>query len=78
MIGLIRRYKARRAAAKFTKAIFDEYWPKCNDIDGSAVQEIGERTGVLLKTKYDPDQHGECEYDAEPGDDWFVLNPAIK
>ena len=67
---------ADTASIAFTKAIFAEYWPTCGDIDGATVQELGEKTGVLVKVKYDPKVHG--EYGAEPGDDWFVLNPALK
>lgn len=78
MFGLIRRYKARKAAAAFTKAIFDDYFPDMQDIDGSTVFGIGQRTGVLLKTKYDPAVHGDNDYECEPGDEWFVLDPAIR
>ena len=74
---LIDRYRAYRAAAKFTKAIFDDYWPMCGDIEGSTVHDLGVKTGVIIETKYDPEIHGECEYDAEPGDAWYVLNPAL-
>lgn len=68
---------AEKIAVAFIKDILAEYWPDCCGIDGETIQSIGEKTGVMVRVKYDPGIHGESEYDCEPGDDWFVLNPIL-
>jgi hypothetical protein len=70
------RDMASRAFAFVSWAMVDGPWQGC-DLDGLAVQEKAQELGLLTKTKYDPETHGESEFDCEPGDEWFVLNPTI-
>jgi len=39
---------------------------------GDDFQEIGEKTGLLQRVPYDPEQHGE-EVEADPGDLIYIL-----
>ena len=50
------------------ESVFDGY-----DLDGRIVQETALELGLLTKTSYDPQKHGEDEY-AEPGNDWYVFS----
>lgn len=57
----------------FCKHIFKDF-PELSSLDGFDIQDLGVEHGLLLKTKYDPAVHGECEYGSEKGDDWYVTN----
>jgi hypothetical protein len=46
------------------------------DIPGDVVQDKAEELGLIIRTKYDPEIHGESDI-AEPGDDWYVFGPLI-
>ncbi len=66
-----------RAMAAFVKWVMQVGpWEGC-DLDGALVQDKAEQLGLLSKTKYDPEVHGEAEFDIAPGEDWFVLHPDI-
>ena len=65
----------------FAKQVLHASWDLA-DIDGSDIQEWAARYGLLRPEPYDPEKHGPNDYDAEPGDAWFVyagpLAPAIE
>lgn len=63
--------------AEFVKWAMQEGPWSGNELDGGDVQDKACKLGLLVKTQYDPDIHGESEFDIEPGDDWFVLAPEI-
>lgn len=66
-----------QAMAEFVKwAMQEGPWDGC-DLDGYDVQSKALQLGLLVRTEYDPEKHGESEYGAEPGDDWYVLAPEI-
>jgi hypothetical protein len=44
--------------------------------ESAYVQDKAVEAGLLVATKYDPEQHGPSDI-AEPGDDWFVFSPAL-
>lgn len=41
------------------------------DVDGGDIQDKAVEYGILKEVPYDPERHGESEYDAEPGDPWY-------
>lgn len=57
----------------FCREIFRDF-PELSNLDGFDIQDYGVKHGLLLKTKYDPEIHGQCEYGSERGDAWFVTN----
>lgn len=77
---VVQRYQARKAAAKFAKMILDAYWPGCYEIEGADIQSFGVKSGVMVEVPggYNPEVHGESEYDAEVGDTWYVAHPGLK
>ena len=42
------------------------------DLDGGSIQDKAENLGIIVRTQYDPEKHGDSG-EAEPGDDWFVF-----
>ena len=66
-----------RAAVFVTWAMREGPW-EGGDLDGGALQDKAEELGLIIKTTYNPDIHGSCDYGSEPGDDWFVLHPDIE
>lgn len=61
------------ASAKFVKwALQEGTWEGC-DLDGYDIQKKATELGLIVRVPYDPEKHGESEYDIEPGDDWYVL-----
>lgn len=66
-----------QAMAQFVKWAMQEGPWSGNELDGADVQDKARKLGLLVKTQYDPEVHGESEFDIEPGDDWFVLAPEI-
>jgi hypothetical protein len=51
-----------------------------NDLDGASVQDKAQALGLIVREPYDPDKHGEPNFDFDeiaPGDDWFVFAPGI-
>lgn len=48
------------------------------DLDGFDIQEKAESLGLIQKVPYDPDKHGESEFDIEPGDDWYEFAPFLR
>jgi len=61
----------------FAKEIIQHAWDA--DIDGSDVQEIAARHGLITEEVYDPAKHGEDIYDAEPGEDTiYVFTDLVK
>ena len=64
--------------AEFAKwAIENSSFEGC-DLDGGYVQEKAVELGILTRTKFDPDVHGEPVCDVEPGDEWFVFSDEFK
>jgi hypothetical protein len=47
------------------------------DLDGFDIHKKAVECEIILPTRYDPIMHGDSD-DAEPGDDWYVLNPELK
>lgn len=66
-----------QAAAFVAWAMREGPW-EGGDLDGGALQDKAEELGLIIKTTYNPDIHGSCDYGSEPGDDWFVLHPDIE
>ena len=56
---------------QFAKAIMRS-WPE-GDVDGFELQDLAVKHGLLKMVPYSPDIHGSSEWDADPGDDWYVL-----
>lgn len=48
------------------------------DLDGGDVQDMAVKCGILTETTYDPEKHGESEWDNEPGDPWYVFSDEFK
>ena len=44
-------------------------------LDGCDIQEKAFELELIYKVKYDPDIHISNVVDAQPGDDWFMLDP---
>jgi hypothetical protein len=65
-----------RAMAKFVKWAMSEGPWNGGNLDGIDIQMKAEELGLLVRTAYDPEVHGEDDC-AEPGEDWFVLAPEI-
>lgn len=64
------------ALKQFARTVIREFaWEGAEG--GDDVQEIAAKLGLIVRVPggYDPKKHGESEYDAEPGDDWFVFAP---
>jgi hypothetical protein len=55
----------------FGKAVLKD-WPDGAGLDCFDVQDLAVKYGLLSKTVYDPEKHGECEYGSVAGDDWYV------
>jgi hypothetical protein len=69
--------ESARGCAKFVKwALLEGSWSGA-DLDGGCIQDTAEELGLIQKVPYDPDKHGDSEFEAEPGDDWFVLTDAV-
>lgn len=65
-------------ASKFVKwAMQEGPWDGC-ELDGYDVQSKALELGLVVRTEYDPEKHGEdSEYEIDAGDEWFVLAPEI-
>jgi hypothetical protein len=62
---------------KFARTIIQDSF-NGGDVCGGEIQELGVSLGLLTKTCYDPKIHGTPDYDAMPGDDWYVFSDLIK
>jgi hypothetical protein len=61
-----------RECAEFVKwALQNSSW-EGSDLDGGEVQDKARKLGLIKKTVYDPDEHGEDDY-CEPGDPYYVV-----
>jgi hypothetical protein len=56
----------------FAKWCLKESWDGCG-LDGGEVQDKAVSLGIIKQVPYDPDKHGPNNWDAEPGDPWYVL-----
>jgi hypothetical protein len=66
-----------KACAEFVQwALSEGSWNGC-DLDGGSIQEKAIALGLLKVEPYDPDKHGESEFDVEPGDDWYTLADGV-
>jgi len=64
--------------AEFARwAIENGSWDGSLGLDGGDIQEKAVSCGILIKTKYDPEIHGNNDVDCEPGDNWYVYSPAF-
>lgn len=46
------------------------------DLDGGSIQDEAVKAGILIETKYDPEQHeAGSDCGAEEGDPWYVFSP---
>jgi len=61
------------AVIEFAKWVICEGVFQAADLDGLSIQEKALELGLLTKTNYDPEKHGEDEY-AKPGSDWYVFS----
>jgi hypothetical protein len=65
-----------QACAKFVMwALMNGSWQGA-DIDGGAAQDKAAELGLIVKTIYDPVQHGANDY-ADAGDSWYVPTEAL-
>lgn len=48
------------------------------DLDGGDVQDKAVECGLLVSVPYDPEKHGELEFDAEPGESIYEFSPELK
>lgn len=48
------------------------------DVSGFDIQDKAVELGILNRTQYDPDKHGENDVDADPGDERFVYSDEFK
>ena len=49
------------------------------DSDGGTVQDLAEKCGLIIETKYDPEKHGADGLSiCDPGDPWFVLSHELE
>ena len=53
-------------------AIREGAWDGC-DLDGAMIQQKAVELGIVKQVPYDPEVHGESEFDCPPGDPWFVF-----
>lgn len=65
----------RAALAAFSKEAIRAAWNGA--VDGGSLQEMAERHGLIVATKYDPAVHGEWT-EGEPGDGYFVFADWLK
>jgi hypothetical protein len=61
--------------AAFAVEMIREAWDGA--IDGGAVQDAAERHGLIVRTVYDPERHGDG-IEADAGDEIFVLADWLK
>lgn len=61
------------AAAKFVRWAMREGAWDGSGLDGGEIQDKAEELGLIVRVPYDPEKHGESEFDVEAGDDWFVF-----
>ncbi len=66
-----------RALAEFLKWCMENAWTCC-ELDGADVHDKAEALGLLKIEPYDPEAHGESEFDIEPGDEWNSLSDDVK
>jgi hypothetical protein len=71
------RLRARNAGAEMSAPDYKAFARWCikeaagSDVDGCALQERAIKCGIVREVPYDPEKHGENDYDAEPGDPWL-------
>jgi hypothetical protein len=56
----------------FAAAVMDSSW-NGHEIDGGDAHELALKHGIIVEVPYDPEKHGESEFDVEPGDPYYVL-----
>ena len=71
ILALIEGDKPRVDFEGFSRAIMN-CWP-IGDVDGLHLQDLAVKHGLLRMEPYDPEKHGEAEYDEEPGDEYYVF-----
>lgn len=49
-----------------------------HDLEGGLIQDKAQELGLLTETIYDPEVHGESEFDTEAGDPWYVFSDALQ
>jgi hypothetical protein len=64
--------------AEFAHWVISESAFQGNDLDGAMVQDKAVECGICVEITYDPTKHGESQWDAEPGDPWYVFSPALR
>jgi hypothetical protein len=69
-----------KGLVEFAKWVMSEGPWMANELDPGDVQSKAIELGVIVATKYDPEIHGESELSeyVEPGDIWYVVNPALE
>lgn len=68
----------RNAPNEFAKWVIRKGWLEGCNLDCLDVQDKAIELGLVVLVKYDPDVHGSNDVDAEPGDDWYVLDPWLE
>ncbi|TWA89555.1 hypothetical protein [Bradyrhizobium stylosanthis] len=74
---LVEQVEDASACAQFVKWALQEGPWQGGDLDGGSIQDKAEELCLIQKVPYDPKKHGESEFGAEPGDDWYVLSDAV-
>lgn len=67
-----------KQCAEFVKWALQEGAWTGSELEGGDIQDKALSLGLLKAEPYDPEKHGESEYDIEPGDDWYTLADDIK
>ncbi len=42
-------------------------------LDGFDIEKMALKCGLVKETEYDPDVHGDNDFDVQPGDRWLVF-----
>jgi hypothetical protein len=71
-------HETARALAEFFKWAMETGAWGGYDLDGCDIQDKAEALGLLDKEPYDPEVHGETEFEVEPGEDMFTVSNAVK
>ena len=58
-------------------AVLEGAWTG-SDLEGGEIQDKAVKLGLIVKVSYDPEVHGESEFDFMPGDDWYVWSEEMK
>lgn len=69
-----------KALREFALQVIDWAW-EGYDPDGSDIQDLAEKHGLLAKVPYDPEKHNLPEWlegEVQPGDDYYTFTDLLK